>query len=366
MNQESREHYLDNLRAIIILGLFLFHACEIYHMAEGFYIEAEGRLIPTLIYNAASPWYMGVLFFVAGISAMHSLKRRSIAHFCVERVKRVLLPLVIGMLCWVPWQSYWVLKNHTEFMGTMPEAWTYFFTHGHLFSYGYGGEFSLSHLWFMLSLFVISFVCLPILWWREGHPKVSELEFRGIHMAAIVLLIYIVSYGTSDESTLKFIVYYALGIILYDNRSFYGFLEQHIRLFMTVAMVSSGMASYFLIRMKFVDVFSVPYALMRIVWAVSAGGTVFAVIGLGRKCLNDSNRGWSYLANRSFTIYFVHMIPLLVIGYYVVTYVAVWYPLQILLIMAGAVVVTFALVELLVCIKPTRELFKLKRLRELR
>ena len=364
--QRNREYYLDNLRTVIILGLFLFHACEIYHIAEGFYIETEKQIIPTLVYNAASPWYMGVLFFIAGISAMHSIKRRSISQFCRERVKRVLVPLLLGEIFWVPWQSYWILKNHTDFHWTMPEAWKYFFSHGNLVSYGYGGEFTLSHLWFLLSLFVISIVCLPVLWWKKCNTMVSKVEFNSMYLIFIIMILYIVSYGTSDESTLKFIVYYVLGIILYDNRSFYVFLERNRRILMLTGILSSGVVSYLLIRMKFIDVFSVSYALIRMIWAISAGVMVLAVIGMGRKYLNVHNRVWMYLSNRSFAIYFVHMLPLIVVGYYVVTYVKIWYPLQIFLIMVGSIIITFSVVELLVYIKPIKELLRLKKIQELR
>lgn len=32
----ERKYYLDNIRTILIFGLFLAHSCEIYHLKEGF------------------------------------------------------------------------------------------------------------------------------------------------------------------------------------------------------------------------------------------------------------------------------------------------------------------------------------------
>lgn len=362
MSNERREYYLDNLRTIIILGLFLFHACEIYHLDEGFYIEAEKKMLPTLIYNFVSPWYMSVLFIIAGFTSMHSLKKRSIGGYCAERIYRILVPLLVGLLCWVPFESYWVLKNHSDFSGSMLDAWKYFFTHGNLFSYGYHGEFSTSHLWFLLSLFVVSFVCIPIIVIKKKYPQKVSFKFNTLSMVAIIIIIYIISYGTSDESTLKFIVFFALGVLLFDNKTFFGYLDKNMKTIVFISLVCDCMTSYFLIRMKHVETISLSYAMMRAVWAVSCTISVFAVIALGRKYLGFSNKKWQYLSNRSFAIYFIHMIPLIAIGYYVVTCLKIWYPIQILIIMTSTFLVTICIVEISVYIKPFRKLLKLRKI----
>ncbi|MCR5736126.1 MAG: acyltransferase family protein [Eubacterium sp.] len=357
INGENRKTYLDNMRLMIILGLFLFHSCEMFYLNEGFYIEADKQLIPTLIYNLASPWYMGVLFFIAGMASMLSLKKRTMKIYCQERVKRIMVPLLTGVLCWVPFQSYFVLKNHSDFVGNVSDAWKYFFTHGSLFSYGYHGEFTLSHLWFLLSLFVISLVCIPVVFLKKKYPEKMNLVFGWDKLIVVVLLIYIVSYGTSDESTLKFIVFYLLGVVLYDNDSFFIFIEKHIKMLVGISLISDCLTAWFLIEMKHVETMSVAYALMRLLWACSCVITAFTVIGLGRNYLNFSNNFWKYWTRNSFMIYFVHMVPLIAIGYYVITYLEIWYPFQILIITFSSLLVTIGMVKVLGLITPFRKMF---------
>lgn len=113
---EQRKYYLDNIR-IIIIGLFLAHSCEVYHTNEGFYVEGTPSFVPTLIYNSLRSWYMAVLFLIAGLTTMYSLKKRTIKEYYKERCKRIFLPFVIGILFWVPVQSYFALRKGNKFGG---------------------------------------------------------------------------------------------------------------------------------------------------------------------------------------------------------------------------------------------------------
>ncbi|MBE5952688.1 MAG: acyltransferase [Lachnospiraceae bacterium] len=124
---KDRKNYLDNIRTIII-GLFLAHSCEMYHLKEGFYIEGIKALVPTLIYSFLTGWYMAVLFFIAGLTTMYSLKKRTIKEYYIERCKRLLVPFFIGLFLWVPIQSYYTLRNHYDFDGNALDVYKHFFT----------------------------------------------------------------------------------------------------------------------------------------------------------------------------------------------------------------------------------------------
>lgn len=79
---EQRKYYLDNIKTIQILGLYLAHACEMYHLKEGFYIEGDKSLVPTVIYSFLTSWYMAVTFAlieiakrIPGVNGMLGMKR---------------------------------------------------------------------------------------------------------------------------------------------------------------------------------------------------------------------------------------------------------------------------------------------------
>ena len=124
---KDRTYYLDNIRTIII-GLFVAHTCEIYHLKEGFYVEGDKSLVPTLIYGFLTSWYMSVLFFIAGLTTMYSLKKRTIKEYYMKRFKRLLVPFFVGLFLWVPIQSYYTLRNHYDFDGNALDVYKHFFT----------------------------------------------------------------------------------------------------------------------------------------------------------------------------------------------------------------------------------------------
>ena len=85
--KNERKYYLDNIRILIILGLFVAHSCEMYHLQDGFYIEGAKSLIPTIIYNSLRSWYMATLFLIAGLTTMYSLKKELSRNIILKDVK---------------------------------------------------------------------------------------------------------------------------------------------------------------------------------------------------------------------------------------------------------------------------------------
>ena len=71
---EKRKHYIDNLRWICILLLVPFHAIMAYNCwGEANYIHLAENKALSAIDIFIFPWYMALLFVLAGISARYSL-----------------------------------------------------------------------------------------------------------------------------------------------------------------------------------------------------------------------------------------------------------------------------------------------------
>lgn len=345
MMKEQRKYYLDNIRTIIILALFLAHACEMYHLMEGFYVEGDKSLVPTLIYNSFTSWYMSVLFFVAGLTTMYSLNKRTIKAYYKERCKRLLLPFFIGLFLWVPIQSYFTLKNHYDFKGNAIDVYKHFFTTYTDGLYGYDGGFTPSHLWFLIYLMVIALISYPVIRYKQRNQGKDLINVNVKFFAVFTLIIYVVSYGGSDESIGKFIAFFVLGILLYDNKGLYEFALKGWKLLSVLGIATNVCMAFLLIQMHDMNIWTIDYAWMRLIWAISCTTAVFAVIGAGQRFLNKTNSVTKYLSARSFAIYYIHMTVLVTVGYYVVTYLKRGVLGQIGIAIGISVVVTFALVE---------------------
>lgn len=343
----GRQYYLDNIRNVIISGLFVAHSCEAYHMKEGFYVEGAPSLVPTMIYNSLRSWYMAVLFLIAGLTTMYSLNKRTVKEYYKERCKRIFLPFVIGILIWVPVQSYFALRNHYGFRGNVVYVYKHFFTTFTEGLYGYDGGFTPSHLWFLIYLIAIALISFPVIKYKKNTAQKQPININFVSLTLFTLLIYVVSYGASDESIGKFIIFFMVGILVYDNESFYKWISEKCKLLCFLGISTNLCMSYMLIKMDGMNIWTFDYAWMRLIWAVSCTTMVFGVIGVGKRYFNKTNHVLSYLSTRSFAIYYIHMTVLVAVAYYVVTYISYGVFWQICMIISISMVITFLLVELL-------------------
>ena len=176
-----RKHYIDNLRNLIILLLFPVHTFMIWNdFGSRFYIwQGENKILSTLIV-LVNPWFMPILFVLAGMSARYALEKRTYKEFAMQRISKLLIPFVSGMVILVPFQTFYARKYFDDYDGSFLDNWQYFFTHLTDFS-GYDGAFTPGHLWFILFLFVISIITL-ILFRYAPYEKISA---RSVFVSAV-------------------------------------------------------------------------------------------------------------------------------------------------------------------------------------
>ena len=123
----ERKYYIDNLRWFCILLLIPFHSAMAWNCwGEGNYIWLyENKILSSLI-TIISPWFMPLLFVLAGMSARCSLKRRSYKQFALERVKKLLIPLITGVLTVVAYMAYMADKYNNNYGGNFLEHYQVF------------------------------------------------------------------------------------------------------------------------------------------------------------------------------------------------------------------------------------------------
>jgi hypothetical protein len=117
---------------------------------------------------------MALLFVIAGFSTFHALQKRTPRQYTRERVLRLLVPLLFGIVLIVPVQGYYASLQHEGFTGGYIQFLSRYFIDFHDLS-GYTGGFTPAHLWFILYLFVISMCLLPLLL-RLRAPKEGAIK----------------------------------------------------------------------------------------------------------------------------------------------------------------------------------------------
>lgn len=88
-----RKHYIDNIRILCILLLIPFHTAMIFNnFGESWYLHSRNNTLATLFVIGVYPWWMSVLFVLAGMSTVYALKKRTIKEYVKERFYKLFIP----------------------------------------------------------------------------------------------------------------------------------------------------------------------------------------------------------------------------------------------------------------------------------
>lgn len=168
----SRSAWIDNLRTAMVFLVVNMHACVTYSHVGGWYIKdpPEPPLsvkIPFLYWQGhLQAFFMGLLFFLAGVFAHGAFLRKGVRGFVGERLLRLGAPAALYMLVIHPltvygllWQADW---------GPRSELAERYFTTGQVLS-GSGP------LWFAVALLLFSLVFAA---WRTIRPARVEPELK--------------------------------------------------------------------------------------------------------------------------------------------------------------------------------------------
>ena len=307
-----RKHYIDNLRNLTILLLFPVHTFMIWNdFGSRFYIwQGENKILSTLIV-LVNPWFMPILFALAGMSVRYALEKRTYKEFIMQRISKLLIPFISGVAILVPIQTLYARKYFDDYDGSLLDHWKYFFTHLTDFS-GYDGAFTPGHLWFILFLFVISIITL-ILFRYAPYEKISDrieqIPVFGVFLLFILiwLMYYLGNFG--GYSIGKNMALYLIGYYVLSNDSIMDKLEKNIG-WLTCLCVIGTIAS---VAMYY------KFSYYGDLWVNFIGWiSILVLLVLGRKLLNERTGFTEYFNRASYPIYILHQSILVALAYYVV------------------------------------------------
>jgi glucans biosynthesis protein C len=165
-----RLHYLDWLRVLAILTVFIFH-CGRFFDEEGWHVKNPTTYFGVEVWTYfLVGWIMPLIFAISGASIFCTLRKGRAGRFVGDRALRLLVPLVVGSCTHVALQVYFEARAHALYRGPFL-AWLPRYFHGWR---EFGGNFAWYglHLWYLGALFVFSLVFLPLfLWLKEGSGR---------------------------------------------------------------------------------------------------------------------------------------------------------------------------------------------------
>lgn len=312
MNLSMRKHYIDNLRWIILLILIPYHTAMAWNAwSEPNYIYFEENRFISSIIVFFSPYFMPLLFVLAGVSTKYALQKRSNKEYLVERVKRLFIPFLFGTIVLMPIMAYLADRFNYSYSGGFVEHYAIFFTK-YTDLIGADGGFSLGQFWFLLYLLIISVIGVGVITLSKRIVLKSEITipFWIVCLLGLPLPLLSELLSIGGKSLVEYMYLFMLGYYVFTDEKIIDKAEKNCWLLLGIGLVATILNTYLFIwtDKEFV-------LLNTVTKYVSEWIMIIALIGLAKKYLNFSGNVSSYMNKRSFLFYIYHFIWVVLFQY---------------------------------------------------
>ena len=324
-----RRYDLDNLR-VIVFGLLIFYHVGMVFVPWPNHIKDvntyEGLVFPMLFLNQ---WRLSILFVISGMGTYFAMSKRTAWQLVKERLKRLLIPLLFGMLFIVPPQVYFEWLDKGIFKGNYLQ---FYLDKAFWRPYPQGGAISWHHLWFILYLLIFSLVFIPVFRYLRKNPQAFILKKTrslcestfGLFVLIIPLFLYDLFLAPLFPSTHALIGDW-FNLINYGTLFMFGFLLIAMKevFWQTVTKnrytyLVLGMTAFPLLMVLWFGVgeFYGKQYLSSFVKIINLWSWILAIFGFGSAYLNKPGRFLTYANESVYPLYILHQTVIVVLCYY--------------------------------------------------
>jgi hypothetical protein len=386
--ESIRCYELDWLRVIAVLVLVFFHSSEIFNKGWFHIKNDETSLIFDLLSSYIYIWHMPLFFLVAGASTWFALENRTGKEYVNERIHRLLIPLIFGILLLIPPQSYYENVQKISYSGTFLEFYPHFFEGIYP-----KGNLHWGHLWFLFYLFVFSLVSLKLFLNLKAEASKQYISTfakhfskgRSIFLLAVPLAVIEIAlrwlfsgfqtFVTDWANVLHYLLLFIYGFLLYSDQRFKGAISINMKLSLMFAIplsigyiiivqlaefafsgfMANPTSSYLLKHPETV----VYYILMLVFKTVAEWFWLIAFLGYSQKYLSGKIKIIRYPSEIAYPFYIFHQTVIITIGFYIVQFhVSIW--LKYFIICISTILITYLCCELAKSNKISRFIFGMK------
>jgi surface polysaccharide O-acyltransferase-like enzyme len=155
-----RKHWIDNLRWVTVLLVLLYHVLYFYNNKGvfggigGFGAYPDVPQYQDVVMYVLYPWFMPLLFLLAGISARYALEKHSARDWLKARTRKLLVPGTIGLFVF-----HWMVGYFNTVEATRQGVFDGVPAVGRYFIMAFSGT---GPLWFIQVLWLLSLVLLLV------------------------------------------------------------------------------------------------------------------------------------------------------------------------------------------------------------
>lgn len=301
-----RKHYLDNIRWVTVCLVVVYH---VFYMYNG--VVTDGVLGPfarpqyqDALQYILYPWFMVLLFIVAGMCSRYYLETHTLREFIRSRTRKLLVPSTIGLLAvgWVQGYINMEISNAFNWIpDTVPAIAMYFI----MVLSGTGV------LWFIQMLWLFSMLLSVVRRFETGRLYGFA---RRANMAVLVLLavpVYLsgLVLNTPVIAVYRFGIYgftFFLGYFLFAHDEVIGRLS---RWALPLLAAAAALGCVYLL-LHFGDNYAVMPVVNCVPAAAYAWAACLAVLGGMKRWGDTGTRLSAFMSRRSFGLYVLHYLPL--------------------------------------------------------
>lgn len=370
----QRRYDIDALRVLATLLLIVFHSGMVFTAVDSWHIQNLERsgLIGHLL-GFIHQWHMPLFFLLAGASTYFALNFRSSRQYAGERVKRLFLPLLIGIFVVIPPQIYmeriatWVPTRISpiDFAGSFPAFYLQSFTG----LYPDGG-ISWHHIWFVFYLFIYSIVLLPVLLYfrtPSGRAKIlraADFLSGGARIFWLALPIAFVEIALRWRfpnwqnfigdwaNHAHYPMIFLFGFLLMADDRFRDAVDRNRRIALAVGLIAS------VIRLLSEDGIA-GYMLDMGIRGLAEWAFLVAILGYGHRYLNRPGKLLRHTSEIAYPFYIWHQTVIVILAFFVVQ-LDMGIGAKFALISIGATLITWLICEAIKLTNVTRFMFGMK------
>lgn len=311
-----RKHYIDNIRWVTIIIVVIFHIFYYFNnigidsIFDGLPVNAADSSAPfrlsAVFQYAVYPWFMTLLFVVAGISANCALKKKTNREFIKARVQKLIVPSTLGVLVfgWIP-GSLVTNAAAGESFAEVPGFVKYI-----IYTCSGIGALWFCHVLFLASLILVLIKCID----KKGK-LVSAADKLPVFS---LIFIFFLMWGSSKVLNMPVIVAYRLGIYtisfllgyyIFSQDRIIEYLKKWRWITLAAAIISGAAFIIYWYGTSYSDI----TLLSSFISNLYTFFAILAILGIFAKYFDKTGKAAEFCSKMSWPVYILH-IPMFLIA----------------------------------------------------
>ena len=323
-----RKHWIDNLRWVTVLLVLFYHVIYFYNNKGvfggigGFGAYPDYPQYQDVVMYILYPWFMPLLFILAGISARYALNKYTAKAWFKDRTRKLLVPGTIGLFVyhWMVGYFNTVVASRQGVFDGVPAVGKYFIM----------AVSGTGPLWFIQVLWLLSLLLLLVraldredrFWNWCGKANIVWIIMLGVlFWAGEQTLIREPRPQTADGlwnlyKPLFYLVPFLLGYFVFSHDA----VQEKVKRAWIPLMASALVAGGVLVGTTFGQDNTTPEYLGSPLNCIYGWMMCLALMGWFQARFDRTGAFAGYMTRSGFGLYIVHYLPVAALGYMMKTY----------------------------------------------